>query len=103
MKHPTYRNLTSRDTLFGLDLYDLAIVGCVANVIFRFNRTDLWLGKLLNVAVIVLVYLGLVLVKRRYPKGYIKNMINFLFKKRRFVAHGDTLLEPLKQVIHEEK
>jgi hypothetical protein len=101
--HKVYRNIKSRDTMFGLDVSDLLVMACVINIVFRFHKTDVWSGKLLNVAIVAAIYLILIFVKRLFPKGYLKNLINFLFKKRRFVPDRDTELISLKQVIDEKE
>ncbi|MBU0506650.1 MAG: hypothetical protein ABII18_00225 [bacterium] len=101
--HKVYRNIKSRDTIFGLDVSDLIVMACVLNIVFRFHKTDVWSGKLLNVAIVAAIYLILIFVKRQFPKGYLKNLINFLFKKRRFVADRDTELLSLKEIIDEKE
>lgn len=83
MKHTAYRNLAVGDTLFGLSLVDLAILACVVNIVFRFNRSDEWTGKLFNFVIIAIVYFGIIFSKRYFAKGYLTNMVRFLFKSRR--------------------
>jgi hypothetical protein len=103
MRHQVYRNLGVRDTLFGLTLVDIVIVASVLNIVLRFNKSDLWIGKLSNFAIVGLTYIFLVLIKRYFPKGYIQNMVKFLFKTRRFLPNSDKQLNPFRQVAHEKK
>lgn len=98
MAHPVYRNLTSRDTLFGLDLYDLVILAAVANLVFRLHHPDVWSGKILNVIIVILSYLMLILLKRRFPPGHLKNRIGFMFTKHRFRPDPEDKLKSLNEV-----
>ena len=103
MKHRVYRNLSVGDTLFGLSLVDLGILACVVNIVFRYNRSNDWTVKLFNFAIIGVVYIGIILAKRYFAKGYLTNMIHFLFKRRRYLPTREEKLTPLKQVLHEKE
>ncbi len=98
MAHPVYRNLASRDTLFGLDLYDLVVMAAVTNLVFRLHQPAIWSGKILNVVIVALSYVVLVLIKRQFPPGYLKNRVNFLFRRRRYRPEPEDQIEPWYEV-----
>lgn len=97
MQHPVYRNLSSRDTLFGLDLYDVVIMAAIANLVFRLHRPEVWSGKLLNVIIVAMSYLILVFVKRHFPPGYINNRVAFLFRKHRYLPEPENQHKPMEE------
>lgn len=95
MAHRVYRNLTSRDTLFGLDLYDLVILAAITNIIFRIHNPQVWSGKLLNIAILVISYVALVVIKRQFSPGFLKNRISFFYRKHRFRPDPESQLKPM--------
>lgn len=103
MKNVIFRNLTLRDTFFGLDMTDLVVMACVVNIVFRFHRATHWSGKILNVVIVLGSYLSLILIKRQFPKGYLNNMVRFLFKRRRFVPDRDVLKSAQEVLCEKER
>lgn len=101
MAHTVYRNLSSRDTLFGLDLYDLVIMAAVTNLVFRLHRPAIWSGKLLNVVIVVVCYVVLVVIKSKFPPGYLQNRMNFLFRNRRYRPDPEDQLKVFQEGHHE--
>ena len=103
MRHCVYRNLSVRDTFFGLDLTDLVIMSVIVNLVFGVNTSHYWVSRLLNFVIIVSAYLFLSVIKSKLPKKYLSNLINFLFKSRCYLARFDTQLRPLYEVISERR
>lgn len=87
--HVVYRNLNERDTLFGLDIMDILILGIGMMLLFKFNDGDGLVPKMINFIILGLIYLTLVYVKRHLPKGYIQSMLDFLFKPRIFLPERE--------------
>jgi len=95
MEHRIYRNLHSKDTIFGLELYDLVILAAMTNIVFRLNQSQIWSGKILNVVIVLISYLLLVVIKKKMPPDYIKNQVGFLFRTRRYLPDPEEKLNPL--------
>jgi len=103
MKHPIYRNLTVKDKFFGLDIIDLIIMAVIVNVVFSVSPAHGWTVRILNIAIISLAYLFLSLIKSKFPKGYLTNVVNFLFKERRYLPERDRELKSFYEANHETK
>lgn len=87
--HVVYRNLDERDTLFGLDIMDILVLGIVMMLVFKFNDGDGLAPKMINFIIVGLNYLILVYVKRHLPKRYFQSMLDFLFKPRIFLPEKE--------------
>lgn len=97
MTNPVYRNLSSRDTLFGLDLFDLVILAAITNIVFRVHQPQVWSGKLLNVLIVAMSYVLIAGLKRIFPPGYFKNRVAFLFFCHRNRPEPEACLKPFSK------
>lgn len=98
MANPVYRNLSSSDTLFGLELFDLVIMAAITNLVFRLHQTQVWSGKILNVLIVALSYVFFAAAKRLFPPGYFKNRVAFLFSRHRFRPDPEGCLKPMQEI-----
>lgn len=98
MNHRIYRNLESRDTFLGLDLIDILIMAGTLNVVFRLHHANTVTDAFMNLAIVISVYVILAFFKRKLPKGFINNLMNFLLKPRIYLPTRDKLLAPLRMV-----
>lgn len=80
--HVVYRNLDQRDTIFGLDIIDILVLGISMMLLFRFNDSPGFISRGINLSLMAVIYLTLVYTKRHLPKGYFQHMLDFLFKPR---------------------
>ena len=81
-KHTVFKNINQRDTLFGLDIRDFLTMGVIMVLVFKINPPFDSIDRLINLGILAGAYVAIVLIKQRYPKGYIGRLLDFLFKPR---------------------
>lgn len=73
-----YRNISNKDKFFGLELADGCILLKTFFTVFLINRN----GLFTNLALLMLVYMGLRTFKRGKPDGYLLVLARFLLSGR---------------------
>ncbi|MDE2491538.1 MAG: hypothetical protein KGM24_11870 [Elusimicrobia bacterium] len=73
-----YRSINAADRLFGLELADGAVLLLVFFLAFTFNRT----GLFANVLALVIAFVGLRLLKRGKPEGYVRDLTRHVLASR---------------------
>ena len=73
-----YRNINAADQIFGLELADGGVMLLVFFLAFLFNRK----GLFINILILLAIYIGLRILKRGKPSGYLLVLSRFVILSR---------------------
>lgn len=73
-----YRSVNTTDRFLGMELADIAVLLLVFFVAFNVNGESLFV----NFAVVLLAYVGLRVLKRNKPDGYVLDLTRYVLASR---------------------
>lgn len=90
---PIYRHIQSKETFWGMDIFDMIVLSLMTHLLFRFNDGKETIVTFINLFVIGMTYLALTFIKRKLPKNYTNKILEFYIRSRILIPKKDTKAE----------